>query len=56
MDNTIVDLINERMNRLEDKVDKILSFKWQIIGGATVISLALTLAVNIIAIIYSKGG
>jgi hypothetical protein len=56
MNQTVVDLINERMNRLEEKVDKILAFKLQIIGGSVVLSFILTVALNIAAIIYSKGG
>lgn len=56
MDNVVVDLINERMNRLEEKVDMILSFKWQIVGASIALSVVLTTAINVAAILISKGG
>lgn len=54
MNSIIVDLINERMNRIEEKVDRILSFKWQIVGASVALSAMLTIAVQIVAIIFTK--
>lgn len=49
-----IELLNARLDRIEEKVDKILAFKWQIIGGSIVLSFALTLATNAAAIYFSK--
>ncbi len=55
MDPTIVKLLQDSIevvrrdvSSIEEKVDKLLQFKWQIIGGAAVASLFLTALVQII--------
>lgn len=48
MDNQLFTMINERMNKMEEKIDKILQFKWQIVGGSFVASAVITLLAQII--------
>lgn len=42
MDKTVIDLIVGRLDRLETKVDRLLEFKWQVVGGTILASLLLT--------------
>lgn len=51
-----MEMIHARLERLEDKIDRVLAFKWQIIGGSVVLSVMVTIAFQIISIIQSKGG
>jgi hypothetical protein len=37
-----------RFDRLEDKVDKILEFKWRWMGGVAVFAFLVTLAVELV--------
>jgi hypothetical protein len=39
-----------RLQQLEEKVDRLLAFKWQIIGGSVLLSILLTAAINVAAI------
>lgn len=39
---------NERFKTIDEKLDKLIAFKWQIIGGALVVSMAGTLAIEIV--------
>jgi hypothetical protein len=39
---------DQRLLRIENKVDQLLKFKWQIIGGAAVISFVVTICVQAI--------
>jgi hypothetical protein len=43
-----MDATNERFDRLEDKIDVVLSFHWKIAGGAAAISAVITLAIQLI--------
>lgn len=52
MDNQLFTLINERMNKMEEKIDKLLQFKWQIIGGTLVTSTVLTVICQVAIAIY----
>ena len=38
---------DERFDKLELKVDKLLEFKWQIIGGSVVVSTLVSLALSL---------
>lgn len=38
-----IERTDERFDKLEDKVDTLLAFKWQIIGGSVIFSAFLTL-------------
>ena len=49
-----IEKTDERFDKLEYKIDKILEFKWQIIGGAVGISGLIGLVVNLFFNI--KGG
>ena len=52
MDKDLVDYFiketNKKFEKLEKKVDSLLQFKWQIIGGSVVISVLVTIAIQII--------
>lgn len=39
---------NRRLDRIESKIDEVLSFKWKIIGGAGVMGALMSLAVTIL--------
>lgn len=45
-----IENIEKKIDRLDEKVDSLLHFKWQIIGGGLAISAAITLAVQIFSI------
>lgn len=45
---------NSRLVRIEDKLDTILAFKWQVIAGATVVSGFLAIAIQVAAIYFAR--
>lgn len=47
MEEQLVQYLIDRIEKIDDKVDKLLQFKWQIIGGSVVMSLFLTIAINV---------
>jgi hypothetical protein len=42
MDGKVVDIILQRLDKLEGKIDTLLEFKWKIVGGTIFASLLLT--------------
>jgi hypothetical protein len=42
MDNIALQMIIERVDRIENKVDTLLEFKWKVVGGTILASLVLT--------------
>ena len=42
------DATNERLDKIEDKIDALHAFKWKIAGGAAVLSIAITASVQFI--------
>lgn len=57
MDDKVFQLINERMSRIETKVDALLEFKWKVIGLAIAVGILAGGVFEIVtAIIKSKGG
>lgn len=55
MDKSLVEyFINEtnaKFEKLESKVDDLLRFKWQIIGGSLFMSVFVTVAINTVALL-----
>ncbi len=49
-------LINERLDRIEDKVDMLLAFKWKNVGGILVFNFILMATIGVATILYSRGG
>lgn len=53
MDNDLfkyfMDQTNSRFDNIEKKLDKLLEFKWQIIGGAGLLSIIITILINLFA-------
>lgn len=45
------DVIEERLGDLEKKMDSMLQFKWQVVGGSIAISFMVTLLFNILTIL-----
>lgn len=39
---------NHRFEKLEGKVDRLLEFKWQLVGGSLTVSAVLTVAIQIV--------
>lgn len=39
-----IEKTDERLDRMENKLNKLLDFRWQLIGGATTISLIVSAA------------
>jgi len=42
-----VERTDERFDKLESKIDRLLEFKWQIIGGATALSAFVGIAIQL---------
>ena len=49
-----IDQTNERLRIIDNKLDDILSFKWQIIGGSVVMSCVITIGIQLITWAYEK--
>jgi len=47
MSNELLEYIIQRIEKIDGKVDKLLEFKWQIIGGSAVVSVVVTFAIQI---------
>jgi len=43
----ISEYLDKRLDRLEAKVDQLLAFKWQIIGGSAVLAAIISVLVQI---------
>lgn len=43
----LVDYLVERIEKIDEKVDELLKFKWQIIGGSVLLSMFLTIAFQV---------
>jgi RsiW-degrading membrane proteinase PrsW (M82 family) len=47
----LITYLIERVEKIDDKVDRLLQFKWQIIGGSVVMSAILAVIIQIAAIV-----
>lgn len=57
MDDKVFTLINDRMSRIETKVDQLLEFKWKVIGLAIAVGVIAGGVFELFtALIQSKGG
>lgn len=57
MDDKVFQLINERMDRIEEKVDILIEGFWKRVGIDTAVIVIVSAVFNVIlAIIQSKGG
>ena len=61
MDQTVVEMIRDLIRDVKDdvrildeKVDKILQFKWQIIGGSLVVSAFFSIAISIVLAVIGQ--
>lgn len=54
MDDQVFQLIMDKMNKLESKVDDVLKFKFQIMGVTAVASLVIGVIVQILIAKYGK--
>lgn len=46
---------NDRLKHIDRKLDSLLKFKWQIIGGSVSLSLVITLVVQAAVYLITKG-
>lgn len=47
-----VSRIETKTDRVGEKVDQLLQFKWQIVGGSVVISILVTVAIQVASAIF----
>lgn len=52
MDPKLQDYLIQRVEKIDEKVDRLLAFKWQMIGATTVVSLVITLGIQFVHIIW----
>ena len=45
---------DERFDKVEKKLDEVLKFKWQIVGGSVVMSFLITLAFHVCMIFFER--
>ena len=50
-DDRLVEYLVERVEKIDEKVDKLLQFKWQIIGGSMMLSVIAAIVVQVLALI-----
>lgn len=50
---TLVEYLVERVEKIDEKVDEILKFKWQMLGGGLVLTSVITVLIQIL-FIYSR--
>ncbi len=43
-----IEQTNARFDRIEEKIDRLLEFKWQIIGGSVILSAIVGLVMSLI--------
>ena len=48
----LVEYLIARVEHIDQKVDKLLQFKWQIVGGSVVLSLVVTVLIQLAALIW----
>jgi hypothetical protein len=46
--NDLHQYLDKRLDRLEQKVDELLKFKWQIIGGSAVVATIVSLVLHML--------
>lgn len=46
------DKVEQRFDRLEGKIDTLLMFKWQIIGGSAVLSIVVAFIFQLLSTFY----
>lgn len=54
MEPKIVDLISGRLDRIEDKLDALVSFRFYVIGGAAAASLVFSFMFQIALFLFEK--
>jgi len=47
--------VHMRIDSIDNKVDKLLEFKWQIISGSVVLSVIATFVIQIVVFMADKG-
>lgn len=53
-DDKLTEYILHRIETIDQKVDKLLAFKWQIIGGSVLLSVLMNLGFNVIQTFINK--
>ena len=52
----LIEYIITRIERMDNKIDELLRFKWQIIGGSVLFSVFITLIIQVLTIYGGKHG
>lgn len=52
----IIEYIQNDLAEVKKDVKSLLQFKWQIVGGSIAVSVILTIAFQLFALILSRGG
>lgn len=47
-DDQLIQYIIDRIEKMDGKIDKLLEFKWQIIGGSVCVSILATALVHVV--------
>jgi len=47
----LIQQTNERLDKIDENLMKLLTFKWKIIGGSVIFSIFITLGINLVMII-----
>jgi hypothetical protein len=50
-----IEQTNDRLEKIDQKLDEMIKFKWQIIGGSVVLSLVVTVIVQLSVYVVNKG-
>lgn len=48
----IVEKMETDIRRIDEKVDRLLQFKWQVVAGGVVVSAFITILVQILSIVF----
>lgn len=55
MSQDLLEYIVQRVEKIDQKVDSLLQFKWQIISGSVVLSVVATFLIQTFIFFYEKG-
>lgn len=48
----LVQYLVERVEKIDEKVDRLLQFKWQIVGGSMMLSVIAAIVIQVLALIF----
>ncbi len=54
MQNSLLEYLVARVEKIDDKVDELLRFKWQVLGGGLVLTSVQTFIIQLLFIYYKE--